>query len=145
LLSAGCGDDGDEAALAWGAPPKVRTPPNLKGDRVLRGLIRNDTDKPVRVTADDVRVLAGDGKRLPAAATFIAGYAHRLYPPTREPRNIPESERERLGDVALIQPGQQASVTVSWRLRGESDRAAAIDFGAGKIAVPREASQSPRL
>jgi hypothetical protein len=123
----------------------VLAPPNLASDRVLRGLIHNQTGKTVRVTADDVRVLAGDGKRLPTAATFIAGYAHRLYPPTREPKSIPESERERLGDVAVIEPGQQAAVTVSWRLRNKSDHAAEIDFGTGKLAVPREASPDPSL
>ena len=146
LLLAGCGDDeGGDPALAWGTPPRVLTPPNLKGDRVLRGLIRNDTDKTLRVTADDVRVLAGDGKRLPSAATFIAGYAHRIYPPTREPEKVPESDRQRLGEVAVIEPGQQASVTVSWRLRSRADRAATIDFGSGELQVPREAAQSPRL
>jgi hypothetical protein len=112
---------------------------------VLRATVRNDTDKTVRVTAKEVRVLAGDGKRLPSAATFIAGYAHRIYPPTREPENVPEADRERLGEVAVIEPGQQAAVTVSWRLRSRADRAATIDFGAGRLEVPREASQSPSL
>jgi len=141
----GCGGDDGGPALTWGTAPNVRTPPDLEGDRVLRGQIRNDTDEAVRVTADDVRVLAADGKRLPTAATFIAGYAHRMFPPTREPRNLPESERERLGDVAVIQPGQQAAVTVSWRLRSKADRAATIDFGAAKVEVPREPSRDPRL
>ena len=94
---------------------EVLTPPTSATTASCAGLIRNDTGKTVRVTADDVRVLAADGKRLPTAATFIAGYAHRMFPPTREPRNLPESERERLGDLAVIEPGQQAAVTVSWR------------------------------
>jgi len=145
LLLAGCGDDDNGPALAWGTPPRVLTPNDLGNDRVLRGLIRNDTGKAVRVTADDVRVLAADGKRLPTAATFIAGYAHRMFPPTREPRNLPDRERERLGDLAVIEPGQQAAVTVSWRLRNSADRAATIDFGAGKLEVPREPSRNPRL
>ncbi len=145
LMLGGCGDDDDGGPpLAWGTPPRVLTPPDLEGDRVLRGVIRNDTGKTVRVTADDVRVLAGDGKRLPSAATFIAGYAHRLYPPTREPRDIPESERRRLGDVAVIEPGQQAAVTVSWRLRNKADRAATIDFGTGELEVPRESLSRAR-
>jgi hypothetical protein len=142
---AGCGGDDSGETLAWAAAPDVQTPKDLSGDRVLRGLIRNDTDKTVRVTADDVRVLAGDGKRLPTAATFIAGYAHRMFPPTREPRNLPDRERERLGDLAVIEPGQQAAVTVSWRLRGTSDSAATIDFGPGRLAVPHEPSRNPRL
>jgi hypothetical protein len=145
LLLGGCGDDPKDADLAWGKPPRVRTPPDLKNDRVLRGLIRNDTDEAVRVTATDVQVRAADGKRLPSAATFIAGYAHGLYPPTREPGNLSEREHERLGDVAVIEPGQQAAVTVSWRLRGKNDRATTIDFGPDELAVPREASRNPKL
>ena len=146
LCSAGCGDDdGDGPPARLGRPASRSDAAAPEGDRVLRGLIRNDTGEPIRVTADDVRVLAGDGKELPSATTFIAGYAHRLYPPTREPGNLSESERQRLGDLAVIEPGQQATVTVSWRLRAKDDRAAKIDFGAGELAVPREAARDPDL
>jgi hypothetical protein len=123
----------------------VLAPPNLQDDRVLRGAIRNETGATLRLKASDVRVLATGGRRLPAAATFIAGYAHRLYPPTREPRSLSEAERRRLGDVAVIEPGQQASVTVSWRLRSKKESAAEIDFGAAKLEVPPEPSRDPEL
>jgi hypothetical protein len=142
---AGCGGADGGQKLTWATAPDVQTPRDLGTDRVLRGVIRNDTDKAVRVTADDVRVLAADGKRLPTAATFIAGYAHRMFPPTREPANLPDAERERLGDIAVIQPGHEAAVTVSWRLRSSADRATTIDFGAEKLEVPREPSPNPRL
>ena len=45
----------------------------------------------------------------------------------------------------MIEPGQQAAVTVSWRLRRKADQAAQIDFGAGELEVPREASTNPKL
>jgi hypothetical protein len=146
LLHAGCGDDDRSGpALSWSVPPRVLTPPQLQGERVLRGVIRNDTDEAIRLTAREARVLAADGRPLPSATTFISGYAHRLFPPTREPRNLPESERQRLGDLAVIEPGQQATVTVSWRLRGKNDRATEIDFGPDELTVPRETSRDPKL
>jgi hypothetical protein len=123
----------------------VLAPPDLERDRVLRGVIRNETGETLRVKAADVRVLAADGRRLPAAATFIAAYAHRLYPPTREPGNLSEDEHRRLGDLAVIEPGQQAAVTVSWRLRGRTDRAERVLFGAGELQVPTEASEDRGL
>jgi hypothetical protein len=146
-LSGGCGGGhgADGAPVAWVGAPQILTPPDLERDRVLRGTVRNDTGHVLRVTAAQVRVLAADGRPLRSDATFIAGYAHRLFPPTRGPRDLPERERERLGQVAVIAPGKTARVTVSWRTRGNGDSAVRVDLGPGSLDVPREASASPDL
>src|SRR5215212_793735 len=97
-IAAGCGDDGAATEqLEWLDTPQVVVPPQLKTDRILRGDVRNQSDKAVRIEAQKVRVYDDRGRRMKASATFAAGYLHSLYPPTRGPKELPDSELERLG------------------------------------------------
>jgi hypothetical protein len=131
---AGCGDD--KAQLAWTAEPEVLTPPDLPNDRVLRGAVKNQTGHRVTLRADDVRLRRLDGRPVKASVTFIAGYAHRLFPPTRGPRRYPESERERLGTVTVIDPGAAASLTASWSERRPGNHPAEVDLGPATLDIP---------
>ena len=107
-VAAGCGDDSASAReqLEWLDTPTVIVPPMLKTDRILRGDVRNDSGKALRIEASKVRVYDNRGRRLKASATFAAGYLHSLYPPTRGPESLPDSELERLGKVANDRIGQ---------------------------------------
>lgn len=140
-LFAGCGDDDEPAKdpLAWFDAPTVIVHPTLKGDRILKAEVRNDTQDDVRVDAADVKVYDDRGRRLKASATFAEGYLHSLYPPTRGPASLPDSELERLGKLAAIAPGKTASLTVSWNEpAGPRHTAARITYGRGSLEIPPE-------
>lgn len=139
-LLPGCGGDGEPARdpLAWFDTPTVIVHPTLKDDRVLKAEVRNDTKDPVRVNASDIRVYDDRGRRLEASATFAEGYLHSLYPPTRGPASLPDSELERLGKLAEVAPGKTASLTVSWREPRGRRTAARIAYGEGSLSIPPE-------
>jgi hypothetical protein len=137
-LAGGCGGDESKsgAPLAWLDEPTVIVPATLKQDRILRADVRNDSDQTVEVEASAVRVYDDRGRPVKASATFAAGYLHSLYPPTRGPANLPDTELERLGRLARIEPGKTAELTVSWREPRGSRRATRIDYGKGSLAIP---------
>ncbi|MGH2980202.1 MAG: hypothetical protein ACRDLQ_11300 [Solirubrobacterales bacterium] len=137
----GCGGDSGPAReqLEWLDTPTVIVPPALATDRILRGDVRNESDDALRLEASKVRVYDDRGRRLKASATFAAAYLHSLYPPTRGPATLPDSELERLGKITRIEPGEAAQITVSWREPGGRATAARIDYGSGSLRIPPEA------
>ena len=135
----GCGDSGSgRDQLTWLDTPDVVVPPTLKTDRILRGDVRNDSGDPIRIEAAKIRVYDDRGHRVKAAATFAAGYLHSLYPPTRGPATLPDSELERLGKLVVIEPGKTAHFTVSWREPRGGRTAARIDYGSGSLRIEPE-------
>jgi hypothetical protein len=140
-LAAACGGDSGPAReqLEWLDTPNVVVPPALRDDRILRGDVRNDSGEDLRLESDKVRVYDDAGRRLKASATFAAGYLHSLYPPTRGPESLPDSELARLGKIATIKSGDSAQITVSWREPRGRRTAARIDYGSGSLRIPPEA------
>lgn len=139
-LVPGCGGDDKPAkdSLTWFDTPNVIVPKTLPRDRILQADVHNDSGSKVRVSAADIKVLDDRGRPLKASATFAVGYLHSLYPPTRGPANLPDTELERLGKLAEIEPGDTATLTVSWREPGGRRTAARIDYGQGSLDIPPE-------
>src|SRR5688500_14884766 len=136
-VAGGCGDSGAASEqLEWLDTPTVLVPPGLETDRILRGDVRNDSDEDLRLEAEKVRVYDDRGRRLKASATFAAGYLHSLYPPTRGPESLPDSELARLGKIATIEYGQTAQMTVSWREPAGARTADSINLGPGSLTIP---------
>jgi hypothetical protein len=138
-LPIACSDDdmgvGD---LVWAETPKVYREATLPRDRVLVGRVRNDSLRPIKIAATDVRAVDDDGDALRGNATFIRGYIHALYPPTRPPPGgLPESELERTGRQLRLQPGKTAPLSVAWRL-------APGGHAPGLASAPRAVSGRPR-
>ena len=136
---AACGGDDSKAGapLSWLEEPTIIVPSTLKHDRILRADVHNDSDHALRVEARAIKVYDDRGRRLKASATFAVGYLHQLYPPTRGPAGgLPDSELERIGRLAKIEPGKSAEVTVSWHEPGGKRTAARIDYGKGSLAIP---------
>lgn len=138
-LPLACSDDegmgvGD---LVWATPPKVYREATLPRDRVLVGKVRNDSLRPIKVVATDVRAVDEDGDALRGNATFIRGYIHALYPPTRPPPGgLPESELERTGRELRLRPGKTAPLSVAWRLTPGGEGPVRIDYGPGWLPIP---------
>jgi hypothetical protein len=139
VMLAGCGGDGDGAApLAWKGNPDLVVPPRLPGDRILRGEVTNGSLDRVVVEAKDLKVVDAEGRPVEATATFLGSYVHSIYPPTRGPSPYPEAERQRLGQVARIEPGKNAPLTVSWHEPKGARTPVKIDYGDGSLPIPSD-------
>jgi hypothetical protein len=134
-IAAGCGggEDTGTGDLVWDARPRVFTNPRLPDDRVLTGVVRNDTLEPVDLVAKDLVVRASDGDELESAAIFAPTFIRSVFPQNRG-SEIPIPEQIRIGLRTRLQPGQTVPVTVSWHQRGE--HASLIAYGTGSLPVP---------
>jgi hypothetical protein len=132
---AGHGRDGQRGSgdLVWTEQPHVYRNAVLPNDRILRGVVRNDSVRVVTLTARDLNVRTGDGGELESAAIFAPTFIRGVFPLNRAD-GIPENEQLRIGLRVRLDPGKTAPVTVSWRERDE--RASLVDYGTGSLPVP---------
>jgi hypothetical protein len=140
-LAAGCGggDDQGSGELRWVGRPQVLTPPDLPNDRVMRGTVENGTLRRIEVKAKDLRLVDAGGKKVAGSATFLNGYIHGLYPPTRHPASgLPPQEQRRIGIVARIEPGKRSPLIVSWREKSGSRPPVRVVYGAGSLPIPKQ-------
>jgi hypothetical protein len=133
----GEGQEGRGGSLAWEGRPRLVKPATLPRDRVVSGRVRNTSLQRVRIEARDVRLETADGARVQGTATFVGTFLHGLYPPTREPQNMAESELRRTGRLAVIEPRTSVPVTLAWRLGEGEPPPERVDFGAGTLPLPR--------
>jgi hypothetical protein len=137
LAACGGGEDAGTGDLVWAKRPQVYRQKTLPRDRVLVGRVRNDSLERVTIDAKDVRAVDADGRPLRGNATFVRGYIHALYPPTRPPEGgLPESELERTGRRLRLEPGRTAPLSVAWRLAPGEEGAVRIDYGSGWLPIP---------
>jgi hypothetical protein len=139
-LLTGCGGGGGDAKgggpLTWDKAPYSGTPSELlPDDHVVLGTVRNDSLRRLRVYYKDVRLVTADGKVVPAAVRFTNTPGHGLYPPTREPNSVKESEDLRIGRAIKLEPGKTAPLVVAWR--GDA-KPVAVDYRTGRLALPAE-------
>lgn len=133
---AGCGDEGsDGARVAWQEKPLLVPHPDLPGERLLIGKVRNDSNSELRMDVETVRVLDARDRQVRATVRFNEGAAHALYPPGDGPDESPQEERERLGSAAAVQPGRSTPLVVAWRVK-DGAPPARIDFGDAELDVP---------
>ena len=139
LTMLGCGGEGREEKLAWMGRPRVVVPPDLPHDRILSGRVRNDSDEPLRLRVEDLRLEGAGGRGLEADFGFIAGYVMPDATQNRAPDLDQSSgaEKRRLGRVVELEPGETAPLTVAWRLRPGEPRRARLDYGTGSLTVSR--------
>ena len=136
----GGGDGGGSQAggsLIWDKKPKLFVPKTLPNDRIVQGIVRNDSLRRIQVDAKDLRLVDSKGRRVPGSAVFLAGYLHGLFPPTREPQ-LSEQELERIGRRAKLTPGKTVPLTVSWREKKGTASPVRIEWGDGALPLPRD-------
>lgn len=137
MSDGGAGDQG-AGDLAWARSPRVFTPESLPQDRVLSATLRNDSLRRIRLTVDDLRMEDANGQTVESTAVFLDSFVHGLYPPTRQPAQVSESELRRTGRLAVIAPGDSVPLTVAWRREGGVDAPVRLDYGRGYLPVPRD-------
>jgi hypothetical protein len=140
LALAGCGGaDRPRAtsghALAWTGTPHLYAHPTLRRDRILSGVVRNASSRPVLVQSRDVRVVDARGRRVRAAAIFLSSYAHRI-PPFNKPSTVPGREQRLKGFVAELPPGRDVPLTVSWRLGPAPAAPVRVELGGSSLPIP---------
>jgi len=130
------GAGGDVGQLKWQGRPLLFTPRGLPKDRILSGHLRNDSLRRVDLEARQLTLVDKAGRRTRANAIFLTGFVHGLYPPTREPGRVPDSELIRTGRLARILPEKSAPLTVSWRSRGGQPSPVRLEYPGGSLPVP---------
>ena len=120
--------------LTWSGDAEVFTHPTLPGDRVLTARLRNDGLHPLRVDIGDVRLLTADGREVASSPVFLQAFGKTLWAAGRGPVQEPDTELQRTGRIALLEPGQEVPLTVAWHDRdGEPAR---VDYGRGSLSLP---------
>jgi hypothetical protein len=139
LGAAGCGgDDKGTGELRWVGTPRVFRSADLPHDRVLRGTVENGALRRIEIKAKDLKLVDARGERVDGVATFLNGYLHGLYPPTREPAGgLPPAEKRRIGIVARIDPGKRAPLVLAWRLKPGARPPVRVVYGVGSLPIPR--------
>jgi hypothetical protein len=134
---AGCGGDGPggdgSGPLAWAEPPLVFTPETMPGDRILTGTLRNDGLRRVRVDLPDLRVRDAGGDDVAAQPVFLQTFGKSLWSPARGPAQLPETELQRTGRLAWLEPGETVPFTLAWRAPAAPAR---IEYEGGWVGVP---------
>jgi len=131
------GDSGGATGdLTWAQGPRVFAPPRLPQDRILSASLRNDSLRRVRLGAEELRLEDASGRRVDATAVFLESFVHGLYPPTRQPPEVSESELRRTGRLAVIDPGESVPLTVAWRPPRDVEAPLRLDYGFGSLPVP---------
>ena len=128
------GGDARTGPLAWSGDGEVFTHPTLPGDRVLTATLRNDGIHPLRVDIGDVRLLDADGRPVEAMPVFLQTFGKSLWAAGRGPEQVPDTELQRTGRIAVLRPGEEVPLTIAWRTSdGEPVR---VDYGRGSLALP---------
>jgi hypothetical protein len=118
----------------------VIRPADLPHDRVAFGTIRNNSLRPLKVSASDLTVLDANSKPVRYSARFIASFAHGLYGAFQQPDVMPELEQLRLGYLAKLNPGAQSPLLISAHLGKRSVLPLRVYFkGSPVLDIPRGA------
>jgi hypothetical protein len=142
LLAIGCGGDdsgGDgPARLTWDGTPVVRS--STTGARILIGKIKNESSRELRITAPQLAVVDGRGRRVKSTAVFVSSFVRSNYPHNRarvsEPAEYPEAEQRRVGYLAVLEAGETTPLTVSWTEKPRRPSAERIVYGPASLPIP---------
>ncbi|CAA9492981.1 MAG: hypothetical protein AVDCRST_MAG45-846 [uncultured Solirubrobacterales bacterium] len=126
---------GGAGQLTWATPPRVYAPPGMPRDRILSGVVRNDSVRVAEVEADEIRVYTADGDRLKSAGIFLGAFSRGLYSGPRKGQ-ASDIEERRTGRLLRVGPGAEQPLTVSWRTGPAGRAGTRIEYGSGSLAVP---------
>jgi hypothetical protein len=120
--------------LAWSGDGDVFTHPTLPGDRVLTAKLRNDGLHPLRVDIGDVRLLDADGREVLSTPVFLQTFGKSLWSAGRGPEQVPDTELQRTGRIAVLRPGEEVPLTIGWHAKDGAP--VRVDYGRGWLSLP---------
>jgi hypothetical protein len=117
--------------LRWQAPARTSAMGQTASDHLLFGRVVNHSGRTIRLTAANVHVLDAKGHRLKTRAAFADGFVPgvmlsgygELY-----------AGGAPVGQAIVLRTGQAAPISASYSAPG-GDRAAMVDYGAGRLAL----------
>jgi len=130
------------ADLHWAGQPALVPARGLPDDAIATGRIRNDTPREVDLMAADLVVVDDRGRRWRTSGRFMQGFAHGLWPPSQKVAVGSDAERERIGEIAKLDPGESAPLTVAWSKPPGAGRPVRIELGGRTLSIP---AKSPSL
>ena len=133
IALAGFGGPARSGPLAWSGDSELFTHPTIPGDRIVTGTLRNDGTHPLRVDIGDVRLLADDGSVVPSTPVFLQTFGKSLWAAGRGPQQVPDTELQRTGRIALLTPGEEVPLTIAWH--DKDGKPARIDYGEGSLPI----------
>jgi hypothetical protein len=134
VVLSGVGGETRTGPLDWAGDAEVFTHPTLPGDRVLTAKLRNDGIHPLRVDIGDVRVVTADGATVASTPVFLQTFGKSLWAAGRGPAQVPDTELQRTGRIAVLSPGEEVPLTIAWH--AADGEAARVDYGEGSLALP---------
>jgi hypothetical protein len=120
--------------LVWSGDADVFVHPTLPGDYVMTAKLRNDGLHPLRVDIGDVRLVDAGGREVEATPVFLQAFGKSLWAAGRGPVQVPDTELQRTGRIAVLRPGEEVPLTVAWHAKdGDPVR---VDYGRGWLSLP---------
>ncbi len=135
VVSSGEGE-ADGARVSWQGSPAVVPAPGLPSDGIVTGRIRNDAPREVDLEARDLVVIDDRGRRWRTSGRFMQGFAHGIWPPGQKVAVGSDAERERIGEIVKLNPGESAPLTVSWSRPPGAGRPVRIELGGPTLPIP---------
>ncbi len=136
VVAGGRDGGGSGGGLRWEGEPEIVLQRSLPRDAIVTGRVRNDTLRKLRLEADDLVVVDDRGRRWQTSGRFLSGFAHGLWPPGQEVAPGSVAERERLGEIADLDPGEQVPLTVAWRRPRGGGRPVRIQLDRLALPIP---------
>lgn len=130
--------EANSAQMSWQGRPAVVPAPGLPRDAIVTGRIRNDTLRKVDLEAEKLVVVDDRGRRWRTSGRFMHGFAHGLWPPLQKVAVGSDAERERIGEIAKLNPGESAPLTVAWSRPPGAGRPVRIELGGPTLPIPTE-------
>lgn len=127
---------GDIPRVGWAGEPEIASNGNLPRDAIAFGRVRNNTLRAIDLEARDLVVVDDKGRRWRTSGRFMQGFAHGLWPPGGKVQNRSDFERERLGEIAKLDPGETAPLTVGWTRPPGAGKPVRIELGGPTLPIP---------
>jgi hypothetical protein len=118
--------------LRWQSPARTSTVGQTTSDHLLFGRVVNHSRKTIRLRATQVHVLDAKGHRLQTRAAFADGFVPGIM--LSGDGEMYGGPSVAVGGAIVLRTGQAAPVSASYRVAG-GQRAAMLDYGAGRLAV----------
>jgi hypothetical protein len=130
----GGGAKREDGPLRWQGPARTSAMAGSAGDHLLFGRVVNHSDHPLRLRAADVRVLDAKGHALRTRAAFADGFVPQVTLSGYGAELYGADAAVDVGREVVLRTGQAAPLSASFTM-GAGSRAAAIDYGAGRLAL----------
>jgi hypothetical protein len=134
IAIAGMGGDSASGPLSWTGDAQVFRHPTIPGDRVLTGKLQNASERTLRVDIGDVRLVTSGGEVVASNPVFLQSFGKSLWAAGRGPRQVPDSELQRTGRIALLSPGEEVPITIAWH--DKDGTPARVAYKQGSVTVP---------